>query len=163
MTRHAVSFAAISIMMVALGMVTPKASAQPVARKTLALADTQQQVLDVHKAWVAAEGKRDAAALRRILDDKFVVTFGAKEPFGKEAFIKEEVSEPVDPTESQTLSNESVVVEGDTAIVVGIDTLRGTNDGKPYALVGRYTTTYVLRNGEWLALAEQMVKVPQTK
>jgi hypothetical protein len=41
--------------------------------------DAKQQVLDLGKEWVAAENKHDATTLRRILDDKFVASFGAKE------------------------------------------------------------------------------------
>ena len=42
----------------------------------LSLADARQQVLDLGKTWAEAENKHDEATLRRILDDKFVVSFG---------------------------------------------------------------------------------------
>jgi hypothetical protein len=67
-------------------------------------ADAKQQVLDLSKEWVAAEIKHDANTLRRILDDKFVVSFGAEKPYNKEAFIKLIITGDVDPTESQTRS-----------------------------------------------------------
>ena len=121
-------------------------------------ADARQQVLDLGKRWAEAENKHDEATLRRILDEKFVVSFGAKPPYDKETFIRHEVSGEVDPTVSQTLTDETVVIDQDTAVVVGTDTMQGTKDGVAYRIVGRYTATYIYRQGQWVALAEHLVK-----
>jgi steroid delta-isomerase-like uncharacterized protein len=141
----------------------PKISA---ANSTLSdddLSAAKQQVLNLEREWVDAEIKHDAATLRRILDDKFVASFGAKKPYDKEAFIKEIVSGDVDPTESQTLTDRTVIIDHDTAVVVGTDTERGTRNGGAYTAVYRYTVTYIRRNGSWVALAEHLVEVPQGK
>jgi len=63
---------------------TLSAATEPKNSKTVPSADAKQQVLDLGKEWVAAEVKHDAAALRRILDDKFVASFGVKKPYDKE-------------------------------------------------------------------------------
>ena len=131
--------------------------------KTPPTTDAKQQVLDLSKEWVAAEIKHDANTLRRILDDKFVASFGAEKPYDKEAFIKLIVMGDVDPTESQTLTEQTVVIDQDTAVEVGTDTERGTRRGSAYTSVYRYTVTYILRNGHWVALAEHLVEVPQGK
>jgi hypothetical protein len=120
-------------------------------------------VLDLGKEWAAAEVKHDATTLQRILDDKFVASFDAKKPYDKEAFIKEILAGDVDPTESQTLTDETVAIDHDTAVVVGTDTVRGTDKGAAYTLVFRYTVTYIRRHGEWVALAEHLVEVTQSK
>jgi len=139
---------------------TPAANA-PVSDGDLSAA--KQQVLDLEQEWVAAEHKHDAATLRRILDDKFVASFGVEKPYDKEAFIKLIVSSDVDPTESQTLTDRAVIIDRDTAVVVGTDTERGTRKGAAYTEVSRYTVTYISRHGQWLALAEHLVEVPQAK
>ena len=136
---------------------------EPTGPRSLPAADARQQVLDLGKEWVAAEIKHDSTTLRRILDEKFVASFGAKKPLDKEAFIEAIVSGDIDPTESQILSDETVIVDHDTAVVVGTDTERGTEKGVPYTEVARYTVTYIRRNGRWLALAEHLVAVPQAK
>jgi len=125
--------------------------------------DAKQEVLDLEKKWVDAELKHDEAALRRILDDKFVASFGAGKPYDKEAFIKGILSGAADPTESQALTDRIVIIDGDTAVVIGTDTERGTKKGAPYTEVARYTATYIRRNGQWVALAEHMVEAPQAK
>jgi ketosteroid isomerase-like protein len=139
----------------------PLAANAPVSDGDLSAA--KQQVLDLEQEWVAAEHKHDAATLRRLLDDKFVASFGADKPYDKEAFIKEIVGGDVDPTESQTLTDRAVIIDRDTAVVVGTDTERGTRKGAAYTEVYRYTATYIRRNGSWVALAEHLVEVPQGK
>jgi hypothetical protein len=141
------------------------ATALPMAAQQTATTNSavRQQVLDLEQEWVAAEHNHDAAVLRRILDDKFVASFGTGKPYDKEAFIKEIISGDVDPTESQTLTDRTTIIDNDTAVVVGTDTERGTRKGVAYTAVARYTVTYVHRNGRWVALAEHLVEVPQAK
>jgi hypothetical protein len=138
-------------------------AAEPKNSKALSPAEAKQQVLDLEKEWAAAEVKHDAGTLRRILDDKFVASFGTKQPYDKEAFIKQIVSGDVDPTESQTLTDETVIIDQDTAVVVGTDTVRGTESGTAYTVVYRYTVTYIRRHGQWVALAEHLVEVAPAK
>jgi len=126
-------------------------------------AKAREEVLKLETEWATAENKHDEATLRRILDEKFVVTLGTKPPHDKEGFIKAELSGDVDPTVSQTLTDQTVIVDGDTAVVVATDTLRGTRKGEAYTMVGRYTVTYIRRNGRWVALAEHMVIAPEAK
>jgi len=144
-------------------MAASSGGAAPQNSKAQASADLRQQVLDLEKEWVNAEAKHDAATFQRILDDKLLASFGPNEPRDKGAFIKNITSGDVDPTESQTLTERTVVLDRDTAVVVGTDTVRGTENGAPYMVVYRYTVTYIHRNGRWVALAEHVVKMPKEK
>ena len=123
-------------------------------------ADAKQQVMNATEEWIAAENKHDAAALDRILDDNFISTFAANKPRSKADFIKGIVNGPVDPTQSQSLTDVSVVVEGDTAVTVGTDTFHSATK-PPLAL--RYTITYVRKQGRWVALGEHIVTIPDAK
>jgi ketosteroid isomerase-like protein len=127
---------------------------------TQASASVEKEVLAVEQAWVEAEQKRDATALKRLIHDRYVVTFGTGKPRNKAEFIKAFVESKSDPA-FQTLSDEAVVVDRDTAVVVGTDTLRGTKNGEPYTRVARYISTYLRRDGRWVALAEHLVELPQ--
>ena len=144
-------------------MAASSVATEPNNSKTLSSDKTKQQILDLEQVWVIAEHNHDAATLRRILDDKFVASFGGEKPLDKEAFIKLIVSGNPDPTETQTLTDRNVILDHDTAVVVGTDTERGTKKGAAYTAVARYTVTYIHRNGQWVALAEHLVEVPQTK
>jgi ketosteroid isomerase-like protein len=123
--------------------------------------DAKQQVMTLLRDWVKAENEHDAAALRRILDDQFISTSGAGQPGNKEGFIKSLTAGKADPRQSQSLTDESVVVDGDTAVVVGTDTFHRTDGAAPDGLALRYTITFIRRNGRWAALAEHIVKIPR--
>ena len=87
--------------------------------------------------------------------------FGAAKTYDKEAFIKLFAGGDVDPTVSQTFAYQAVIIDGDTAVTVCTESARGTRDGTAYTAVYRYTATYIHRHGQWRALAEHTVKVPQ--
>jgi hypothetical protein len=61
------------------------------------------------------------------------------------------------------LTDQSVIIDNDTAVIVGTDTARGIENGAPYTIVARYTVTYIRRHRQWVALAEHLVKVPEAK
>jgi len=127
-------------------------------------AKAKEELVKLESDWATAEDRHDEATLRRILDEKFVVTLGTKTPpYNKEGFIKAVLAGYVDPTKSQTLSDQTVIVDGDTGVVVATDTERGTKKGEAFTVVGRYTATYIRRNGQWVALAEHIVIVPPAK
>jgi ketosteroid isomerase-like protein len=122
-------------------------------------ASVEKEVLAVEQAWVEAERKGDTDALKRLIHDRYIVTFNTGKLHNKEEFIKAFAGSKPEQTR-QTLSDETVIVDHDTAIVVGTDTLQGTKNGEPYTRVARYTCTYVRRDGHWVALAEHLVDVP---
>ena len=138
-------------------------AAAPAALMDDSQAKAREEVLKLEQEWVTAESRHDEATLRRILDEKFVATFGTKPPYNKESFIKTQLAGEVDPTVSQTLTDHTVIVDGDTVVVVDTDTLRRTRNGEVRTLVGRATATYIHRNGQWVALAEHMAIVPEAK
>lgn len=53
-----------------------------------------------------------------------------------------------------------VRVYGDTAVVIGRNTEKGTLKGKPYTYTYRWTDVFVRRDGRWQAVVSQWVKVP---
>jgi STE24 endopeptidase len=123
-------------------------------------ADAQQQLRRLELEWTAAEVNRDARALERILDERFVSTFGAGKPVGKAQFIREVVGADADRIVSQELSDQAFVLVGDAAVVTELDTVHALKAGQAYTQLLRITATYGRREGRWVALAEHMVKVP---
>jgi ketosteroid isomerase-like protein len=123
-------------------------------------ADAKQQVSQMLRDWVTAENEHDAAALERLLDDQFISTYGAGKPTRKAAFIASLTKGKADPRQTQSLTDETIVVDGDTAILVGTDTFHRTDHAEPDGLALRYTITCVRKNGRWVALAEHIVKMP---
>ena len=133
-----------------LGFVAP-AGPQTV----LGASPAEAEVLALEQRWVDAELRRDAAAVAELLDDQFLLVFGGKS-IDKEHFVK---SVPTFTSTSQVLSEQIVRVAGDTAVVVGRDTLEGIKrDGTHYTQHARYSSTYIRRHGHWRAFVEHMVE-----
>lgn len=122
----------------------------------------EQQLNVVQQAWINAEIHRDADALRSILSPQFIFTFGVRAPESRDSFIHAVLTARTN-MKSQTLSETTTVINDDTAIIAGLDTVRGTVHGKPYKAMYRYMTTYIRRNGHWIALAEHLAPVPNKK
>ena len=125
--------------------------------------EAQKQVLQVDRQWADAELRRDATALRRILDDGFIAVYGSGKVVDKETFIKDVIGDPSDKMLSQDLGDITVRVQGNTAVVVETDTIRGTDGGQPYVTALRLTTTYIKRNSHWVALAEHFARATDLK
>ncbi len=114
----------------------------------------EQRVLAVEDDYVAAEINRDEAALRRIVDDRFVFNRANGTTTGKEELIQAVLGMRM---VGQAISERSVLVEGDTAIVFGTAELRLAVPGKEDAISTlRYTATYVKRDRQWRMVALQM-------
>lgn len=141
------------------GSARGKSRAEPRGAQAAPPTDARQELLALEKQWTDAEDKSDTETLRHILDDRFVATLGAARTYDKEAFIKL-FARDVDPSASQAVTYEAVIIDGDTAVLIGTDTARGTRDGAAHTAVHKYTATYIRRDGRWRALAEHIVKVP---
>jgi len=114
----------------------------------------EERVLAAEDAYVAAEVSRDEAALRRLVDDRFVHNSGDGSTSTKEDLIREVLD--MNMTD-QTISERSVLFEGDVAIIFGTTELRFEDPGaEPRSAKLRYTSVYAQRDGEWRMLALQM-------
>jgi hypothetical protein len=115
----------------------------------------EEALITLERNWVDAENRHDGAALQAILDDRFVATFGAGKLLNKDAFIQHETRGTVDPTISQGISDRTIIVVADTAVVVETFTVHKTKDGLSTSAAWRFTVTYVRQGDHWVALAEQ--------
>jgi ketosteroid isomerase-like protein len=114
----------------------------------------EQRILAAEDEYVAAEVTRDEATLRRLVDDRFVFNSGKGTVTGKEDFIQTVLNLAMT---GQTIRERSVLIEGDVALVFGTAELRFADPGKEDSVQTlRYTSTYVLRQGQWRMLALQM-------
>ena len=112
------------------------------------------RVLAVEDAYVAAELARDEAALRRLVDDRFVFNASDGTTSGKEALLERVLAMHM---VGQSIGERSVLVEDHVALVFGTTELRFATPGAPETTSAlRYTATYVRRDGGWRLLALQM-------
>jgi ketosteroid isomerase-like protein len=56
--------------------------------------------------------------------------------------------------------DQQVRLYGDTALIVGITSIRGRAGGEPFAANFRYTDTWIHRDGKWLLAASHASRLP---
>ena len=114
----------------------------------------EQQVIAVQQDWIDAEVNHDKAVLERVLDERFVIHTSSGTSGSKAEIIESVLNWNLI---AQTLSDQFVLVDGDTAIIMGIAHFTVAVEGKENELsAARYITTYIKRDGQWRALALQM-------
>jgi hypothetical protein len=123
-------------------------------RPVLDLERESQRVLAAEDAYVAAEVRRDELALRKLVDEKFANNAANGTTTGKEDLIRNVLRMNMT---GQTVSERSVILEGNVAIVMGTAELRFGGEGQPVRTSNlRYTSVFVKREGDWRMLALQM-------
>jgi putative membrane protein len=140
---------------IGLGLLLLAGQAQPTPAEAV-LQSEEQRVLTTEDEYVAAEVSRDEAALRRLIDDRFVFNTSDGTTSGKQELIDEVLKMVM---VGQAVRERSVLIEGDIAIVSGTADLKFANPGEAETVSSlRYTSTYVKRHGQWRMLALQMQK-----
>jgi ketosteroid isomerase-like protein len=125
-----------------------------------ALSNDEQQVLAVDQQWADAELKHDEPTIRAILDDGFVFTGEDGKTVDKARFLDEMRNSSMTP---QTLAPDIVHIHGDTAVIVGTDTVQFDASGKQRTVALRYTVIYIKRHHQWRAVAEQVGRLALSK
>lgn len=145
--------------MIAVLIASSTARSEAEAAQTAAPSE-EQQVIATETEWVEAEVKRDAAVLERVLDERFLINSSKGVPRSKASVIADVL---VWTLVSETITDRTVLVDGDTAIVFGTANFRFAVEGKDEATsAARYTTTYIKRDGRWRALALHMTSLEAT-
>ena len=110
----------------------------------------EQRVLQLDQEWVSAEDRHDEAALRRVLDERFLATEEG-ETMERDAYIRDALREST----SQSLVHNAVRLYGDTAVVVDTDTVRTRQNRRDSVERYKCTVVFIKRQETWRAAAEQ--------
>ena len=108
-------------------------------------AKVEQALHNLVRAWDGAYVKGDAAILDRLLADEFAFVGGPK----KAEYLASFKSRPADLVDSAVSTDIQVQVYGDTAVLIGLDTISGKNKGQPYVVKWLYMDVWIRRSGRW--------------
>jgi hypothetical protein len=111
--------------------------------------------------WMDAENRHDAKTLNAILDDKFIATFGSNKSVVKQVYLKNLTDGDIDPTARQDILNENIVIDTNTAVIVLVNTIQGTHNGKAFDAAYRITVTFIRHGDHWNALALHAISIKQ--
>jgi ketosteroid isomerase-like protein len=130
--------------------VVPRASPQGAA---------EREVEDALHAGCAAFERGDVTFLEAFLGEGFTLTNGSGEVTSR-AETLEEVRKGEPRYEVFRNSDMRVRLYGDTALVLGLTTVKGTSGGRPFAAELRFTDTLLKRGGRWVIVASHASRAP---
>lgn len=124
--------------------------------------DAEQDERDILRAEAAlceAFESGDASYLRGALDPRFTLVDSRGTVTNLEQNLQEvRAREP----RYETFRNhgQSIRLYGDTAIVIGITSVKGMAGGEPFQADFRFTDTWLRRDGRWLMAASHASRLP---
>jgi ketosteroid isomerase-like protein len=102
----------------------------------------------------------DAAALRKHMDNTFTQTSSRGEVTDFEQNVAE-VAKREPRYEVFRNHDQKIRFYGDSAIILGITTVKGTSEGRPFSADFQYTDTWIRRNGAWKIAASHASRLAQ--
>ena len=135
-----------SILVVLALVVTVPVLAHGQTKKTYRRVTVEQELRELVRSWDDADVKRDTATLARLLADEFTFVGGQAK---REYLDSLRSLSPDSFTESAVSTDIQVQVYGRTAIVTGLDTIKGKNKGQPYVSKWLYMDVWIWRDRRW--------------
>lgn len=134
------------------------ASAPALAQK--AADDEGGRVLGLETAWNHAIESKDTKALDQLLAPTFIAIEIDGSVSSKSEFLASIKSPDYQP--SQAVNEQvNVQVYGNSAVVVGIFRIKGTEKGKPYVHRERFVDTWIKRDQSWQCVASSATLIPK--
>jgi len=115
----------------------------------------ETKIIALENLWNQMQMNHDADAMAKLLDEDFVFTDYDGTVMSKGQFLDSirdmSYHLTVEASEDMKLHR-----HGDTVVITGATHEKGTYKGKPYQHQGRFTDTWMKKNGQWLCIASQL-------
>jgi ketosteroid isomerase-like protein len=115
----------------------------------------ETKIIALENLWNQMQLNHDADAMGKLLDEDFVFTDYDGTVMSKEQFL-ETIRDKSYQLSLEASENMKLHRHGDTVVVIGATHEKGTYKGKPYQHQGRFTDTWMKKNGQWLCIASQL-------
>jgi ketosteroid isomerase-like protein len=123
-----------------------------------AASSDEKALMDLENALSAAYRKGDVAFVEKTLDESYTLTNShAKVSHRADDF--EELRKHDPSYETFDTHDMSARVFGDTGVVIGVVSLKGTTGGQAFDVDMRFTDTFVRRAGKWQMVAAQVTRI----
>ena len=122
--------------------------------------DDESRIIALENAWNTAQRDHDNVALENLLAGTFIDTEADGAVMDKGQFLAY-IKDPNVKHISLTSTDVKVVMFDKTALVTGKYHDKGTEKGKPYEVLGRFTDTWVRIGGKWLCVASASTPLPE--
>jgi len=115
----------------------------------------ETKIIALENLWNQMQLNHDADAMGKLLDDDFVFTDYDGTIMSKPQFL-ESIRDKSYQLSVEASDNMKLHRHGDTVVVIGATHEKGTFKGKPYQHQGRFTDTWMKKNGQWLCIASHL-------
>ncbi len=115
----------------------------------------ETKIIALENLWNQIQINHDADAMGKMLDSDFVLTDYDGSVMFKAQFLASIRDNSIQLT-VEVSTDMKLHRHGDTVIVTGSTHEKGTEKGKPFSHVGRFTDTWIKKDGQWLCIASQL-------
>ena len=115
----------------------------------------ETKIIALENLWNQMQISHDADAMSKLLDTDFVLTDYDGSVMNKAQFLAS-IRDSSNQLTVEVSEDMKLHVHGETVIVTGATHEKGTLKGKPYQHQGRFTDTWIKKNGQWLCIASQL-------
>jgi ketosteroid isomerase-like protein len=144
------------VMAAALGVAT--LTAAPVGAQGMGAPSVQDQIKKMEKDRAAAVVKADVATLEGLTSDDYIL-INANGQVSNKAETMSNIKTGKIKLTSNEVSDMTVRVYGDTAVVTGKSTAKGSINGIELKGPVMFTRVYVKKNGKWQSVAFQQTPI----
>jgi ketosteroid isomerase-like protein len=115
----------------------------------------ETKIIALENLWNQMQINHDAEAMGKMLDSDFVLTDYDGTVMSKGQFLAS-VRDTSNQLTVEVSTDMKLHRHGDTVVVIGATREKGTEKGKPYTHQGRFTDTWIKKDGQWLCIASQL-------
>jgi ketosteroid isomerase-like protein len=115
----------------------------------------ETKIIALENLWNQMQINHDADAMGKMLDSDFVLTDYDGTVMSKGQFLAS-VRDTSNQLTVEVSTDMKLHRHGDTVVVIGATREKGTEKGKPYTHQGRFTDTWIKKDGQWLCIASQL-------
>jgi ketosteroid isomerase-like protein len=115
----------------------------------------ETKIVALENLWNQMQINHDADAMAKMLDGDFVLTDYDGSVLNKAQFL-DSIRDKSYALTVEVSENMRLHSHGSTVIVTGATHEKGTFKGKPYAHNGRFTDTWIRKDGQWVCVASQL-------
>src|SRR5215475_7302973 len=113
------------------------------------------KIIAMENLWNQMQLNHDAAAMEKMLDEDFVLTDYDGSLLNRSQFL-ESIKDPSIQLAQEMSEGMKLHQHGITVVITGATREKGTQNGKPFAHNGRFTDTWIKKEGKWLCVASHL-------
>jgi ketosteroid isomerase-like protein len=127
----------------------------PFTQDTSSAQGDETKIIALENLWNQVQINHEADAMGKMLDSDFVLTDYDGTVMTKGQFLAS-IRDNSTQLSAEVSEDMKLHRHGDTVVVTGSTHEKGSDKGKPFVHRGRFTDTWIKKDGQWLCVASQL-------